>query len=308
LLTNYADSSATEISENKAKSPAAYLLFYRRRSEKPLGPQYLQELVSAACNPDLVESAADDVGESGEVRLGGPTRLLHGSPSDSAAEVATTSSATLLNNAAGGLGGAAVNNLIRRPPMERSTSEEDEGVAMGGLGLSNGRTVYGPERPPHLQQYGSQGNDWSFDLLEGGGDGAAESDALLHNADGDADSTIAEFDRDEAVDLEQDDEFGVRGYMDPSNNGLTLSASSTGAAGMNTPVEEMSVDDQHDQHGLYSSAHVDPMMYELEDTGDSLHLEDAGMTGQEDEARSVVEIHLPPGGDEPQDEAQGRQD
>lgn len=45
-LTSFSDSSVSEVRPEQAVTKAAYLLFYRRRSTSPLGPPYLQQLVT----------------------------------------------------------------------------------------------------------------------------------------------------------------------------------------------------------------------------------------------------------------------
>ena len=80
-LTHYLDSHCSKLGENRLHSAAAYLLFYRRRSDKPLGPQYLQDLVHEFRNPQSADETAEE-SDSGEGRLGGPNgSLLPGSSS-----------------------------------------------------------------------------------------------------------------------------------------------------------------------------------------------------------------------------------
>lgn len=54
----------SKLGESPRKSAAAYLLFYRRRSDKPLGPQYLQDLVTEFRNPPQQAHSADEASES----------------------------------------------------------------------------------------------------------------------------------------------------------------------------------------------------------------------------------------------------
>jgi len=139
--------------ERKVISPAAYLLFYRRRSSEPLGPQYLRELVQTARNaPDNASTASsDDELASGEGNLGGPhfSRLL-GSSSDGA-------------KAGVGAGAQGAGNLHPRvadagdgsdAPSDRSPlarrSSEDEGLGMF------------EDDQPAYPSIVSTGGDWSF--------------------------------------------------------------------------------------------------------------------------------------------------
>ncbi|KAF2481615.1 hypothetical protein BDY17DRAFT_253006, partial [Neohortaea acidophila] len=81
---DYNDAHCNKLTDHK-KSAAAYLLFYRRRSDQPLGGPMLQELVYEARNPSISSqhqpdnstngadaSATGDESDSGEGRLGGP--------------------------------------------------------------------------------------------------------------------------------------------------------------------------------------------------------------------------------------------
>ncbi|EME84270.1 uncharacterized protein MYCFIDRAFT_214678 [Pseudocercospora fijiensis CIRAD86] len=102
------DSSVYKLgSTHKIQSAAAYLLFYRRRSDKPLGPQALQDLVEEYRNPPTSAEEADDE-DSGEGRLGGPSRSSpHGSPSVSAGAEAGAKSHLKGLNGSGGAGRAS---------------------------------------------------------------------------------------------------------------------------------------------------------------------------------------------------------
>lgn len=63
------DSFVSEQGTKAVISPSAYLLFYRRRSSTPLGPPYLQSLVTAARNP---ADSASDTEEQGSPAPGRP--------------------------------------------------------------------------------------------------------------------------------------------------------------------------------------------------------------------------------------------
>ncbi|KAF2150578.1 UCH-domain-containing protein [Myriangium duriaei CBS 260.36] len=75
---DFNDSFVSEQGGKDVVTPAAYLLFYRRRSATPLGPSYLQQLVQQARAPD-----DDDEQEPGEGRGLGDSSLRLGSSSAS---------------------------------------------------------------------------------------------------------------------------------------------------------------------------------------------------------------------------------
>ncbi|KAF2165326.1 hypothetical protein M409DRAFT_67195 [Zasmidium cellare ATCC 36951] len=169
---DYNDSITSKIGSGSKSlhSAAAYLLFYRRRSDKPLGPQYLQDIVNEFRNPpaeSVVEDAAAD-DESGEDRLGGPApSSQHGSSS-----------------ALVGAGVGATSN--------QTGSAGSGGVGAAGRLLTQGRTTSSEERT-----YGNAGNDgWGFDALDQTDDAGAQGASLLHAIDDDADSNTAQYDRD----------------------------------------------------------------------------------------------------------------
>lgn len=151
------------------QSSAAYLLFYRRRSDKPVGPPPLQELVQKFRDPTQSDSATDDADEdmSGEDKLGGPISLLHGSPSGSAGAEA---GAMIIHSTAGGTGASAGTHPI---PSQMTMSADDA-------------VLYGPHQrlaPPTYEHEPS----WSFDTLNN------ESAAADDNAEmNDVDSTLGE--------------------------------------------------------------------------------------------------------------------
>ena len=199
----------------KLHSPAAYLLFYRRRSDKPLGPPYLQDLVYEARHPTSIDGTNEDAtaedSDSGEGRLGGPTpSSLHGSSSafngagvGAANHTSTTSRKGYLGN--GGRAGApapADSSLTQKQTKTiYNNSNNDNSRSLGHI---NGKPVLGPHRPPPLvdHAYGSQGNEaWDFTPLQntsysGGGGAAAEENLLGNMSDRDNDivSTITELD------------------------------------------------------------------------------------------------------------------
>lgn len=148
----------SKISEPQVRvvSPAAYLLFYRRRSSEPLGPQYLRELVQTARNaPDNASTtSSDDELASGKGTLGGPhsSRLL-GSSSDGAkagAGAGVPGAGSLHPRAPGGGDGSADALSDRSPSARRRRSSEDEGLGM-----------YDEDQPAYPSIV-SAGGEWSF--------------------------------------------------------------------------------------------------------------------------------------------------
>lgn len=236
-------------------SASAYLLFYRRRSEKPLGPQYLQDLVADFRNPPQQNNSADEAYESdsGEGRLGDPSSILRGSSSNStgAGVAATTGrqlqAQTTLQGAGNGSTGQQAGQNLKSRTLGTS---DDEGISMD-------------DAP---RQYGNIGtSSWSFDAL--GHDKNADSDAemLLDRVDGDADSTVAEQDSDT-------DANWTNMNMD-DDEGFYLGAGDT-----------MADDYEQDDHTMYSNTrNADAQV-------DSLHLEDTAMMSDDPPA---VDITLP---------------
>lgn len=150
------DSMVSKISDPEVRvvSPAAYLLFYRRRSSEPLGPQYLRELVQTARNaPDNASTASsDDELASGEGTLGDPhsSRLLGSSSNGAKAGAgAGARGAESLHPKAPG-GGDGSDAPSGRSPLARRRSSEDEGLGMNEDDL------------PSYPNIVSVGAGWSF--------------------------------------------------------------------------------------------------------------------------------------------------
>ncbi|QIX01091.1 hypothetical protein AMS68_006608 [Peltaster fructicola] len=165
---DYNDSSCTKLGEAPKRSAAAYLLFYRRRSDKPLGPPYLQELVSKFRN---VDNAAEE-SDSGEELLGGPISTLRGSSSNSAAGVTATTGQGLAVNADGF--GAEHHQKTSR---SLTTIDDDDGPV-----------VYGPAKPLHLAEYREETPAWGFDGLSNAETQLDDNDSTKAEADVDMSS------------------------------------------------------------------------------------------------------------------------
>jgi ubiquitin carboxyl-terminal hydrolase 4/11/15 len=195
---DYNDSMCHKIhSVDRLKTAQAYLLFYRRRSSKPLGPKYLQELVEEYRNPPAGPEA--DGAETGEARLDGPPTSLHGSSSDSAA--AGAAAGTTSNRARSAIGSddggyPAGEVLIADSPLTTTlmTTEHDD-------------EDWRNHPVTQFRQYGDQGeSSWSFQNVDDNGFPGALDD--------DIDSNIAEHDRD------NDSAFAEGGssFFDQSNS------------------------------------------------------------------------------------------
>ena len=221
---------ASKLGESPRKSAAAYLLFYRRRSEKPLGPQYLQDLVTEFCNPPQQANSADEASESesGEGRLGDPSSILRGSSSNSVgAGVGATTGLQLQarSTTQGGGNGSAGQQVGQNLKPRTLGTSDDEGISM---------------EEDNNKQYGNHGGQsWSFDAL----------DEMTNNADTDAEMAIS-IDNDSTAaehDTDRDDSWN------------DLDDSFQLGAGDNMEHE------YEDDHALYSGAH-DPEAFHIEDT------------------------------------------
>lgn len=149
-----------------------------------------------------------------------------------------------------------------------------------------GRVVYGPQRPPHLQ-FGNQGSPgWGFGGIDGAGggggdqDGASDAGSMMANADGDdvdvqmANSVTLD---DSPPDLEPADD-------DPYRS----------AAGVGTPdAARPSSMEYQDDHTMYSGGRDDG----FDDQDGTLYVENAGHMGADAESNSTHEIRSPLAGD-----------
>lgn len=218
----------SKLGDSPRKSAAAYLLFYRRRSDKPLGPEYLQELVADFRNPPQQAHSADESYESdsGEGRLGDPSSILRGSSSNSigAGVGATTGqqlqarSSNLLGGGNGSAGQQAGQNLR---PKTQGTSD-DEGISMADDDIAGNRQ-YGNITPA----------SWGFGAIDDNNSNAdSDAEMLLDGVNGDANSTAAEQDSD----------------RDDSWNNLDEEFNAGG--------DQSAMDyDYEDDHAMYSNAH-----------------------------------------------------
>ncbi|PIA94728.1 Ubiquitin carboxyl-terminal hydrolase 12 [Cercospora beticola] len=256
---DYNDSMTSKIGgEDRVHSAAAYLLFYRRRSDQPLGPEYLQNLVNEYRNPAAPAEEAEDE-ESGEGKLGGRTLSGSGSSSGLAGAGAgankNNSSQRGLLSADGGIGAAAEGRLITRTTGTKGNAA----TTASGFNLSRDA-------------------GWSFDAIDG--DDGADADA----ADSFLQSVGAASDGADSVSGQvgdDDDDSGMD--MDVGHPTLQSLAAgeedlygSSGDAGRNTPARDVHFDATH---GI---SLTDDDMGDDDTMADEIHLEsDDGMELEE---------------------------
>ncbi|OIW34047.1 UCH-domain-containing protein [Coniochaeta ligniaria NRRL 30616] len=212
---NYNDTSVSRQNNvSKIVTSAAYLLFYRRRSDVPLGGPKFQEIFERYDN-QTQETEDSDSGEG--------QRLGHGSsPRGSSSALQTGAGATLRSGRAGlgsalattGAGGDAAD--LEGDVAEDAAGDdglpglvnwhpEDEGVDM--------REEYTLE-PVARRSSGNLSEavrtGWNFEAIQGASGGLARSEADdgmgLGDADDDADSTTAQNDTSSSLDDMADEE------------------------------------------------------------------------------------------------------
>ncbi|CUS12000.1 unnamed protein product [Tuber aestivum] len=120
ISNKFIDSSVREVSEQKIITPAAYLLFYRRRSETTLGGPRLNRMLSESTNSS---------GSASSSRSTSPTRAGEGGPSDD-------SSVTVLLNG-------------------RSSGGGTSGLSTIYSGAGNAK-LWGDEPPPYSESTGME--------------------------------------------------------------------------------------------------------------------------------------------------------
>jgi len=186
-LTRILDTSARIVTNPQSMVAAsAYLLFYRRRSERPLGNQELQELVEAYKNPSGGESGSSSSSQSptGEgQRLGGSSR--NGSSSGLAGAGAALQAGNGLQTE-----NAAANDEYSTTDDSDSSSEDGEGMKLTNNGIEDGGRQF-----HHLGIF--QGPSWSFDNATSAHD---ISQITPGNASVDEDGLFDEIDSNLAVD------------------------------------------------------------------------------------------------------------
>lgn len=109
----------------------AYLLFYRRRQDRPLGPGYLQKIVDEIKNPDFEDAADGDSNDEATSR--NPSR----SPSGNGLRLGDSSrngSSSAFGVGAGALrggGSASVGNLQLKGAAAETAEDDDSEMLMG---------------------------------------------------------------------------------------------------------------------------------------------------------------------------------
>jgi ubiquitin carboxyl-terminal hydrolase 4/11/15 len=227
---------ASKLGDSPRKSAAAYLLFYRRRSDKPLGPSYLQELVEEFRNPPQQQADSADESyqsDSGEGRLGDLSSILRGSSSNSvgAGVGATTGlQPQARNTLQGGGNGSAGQQAGQSLKQRTQETSDDEGISM-----------IEDESAGNNKLYGNTGSDWSFGVLDNA-DNYPETTLLDNFADVDSNAADHDTDREDVWnDVDESFQYGGDTNM---------------------------AEDYEDDHGLYSGAHDDGALHfeDVEDT------------------------------------------
>ena len=128
----HSDSSVSSRDPSNVVTQAAYLLFYRRRSDLPLGPEYLQEIVHKARNPVSEDSGNEEAG----------SRTASRSPAGNGLRLDGSSrngSSSAFGAGAGVLGGAG--------SISTAASHQRRGVA-AGIAADDDETMMDDEQLP----------------------------------------------------------------------------------------------------------------------------------------------------------------
>lgn len=215
-MANGADSHVSKaINPAKAVSTAAYLLFYRRRSDHPLGGKELQEITENSAQADSDEQEEEDGSgsPSGEGR-----RLVDSSRNGSTSALAGVGAAHQAGD-----GGLRAGPRVKSVEVEAS----DEDDADDELPPYEQRMDLEPSSFPHDQPA------WSFDRLSerGGGNDFDDND--------DSDSSNKAVGGEDLSDLEQ----FVEGDSDKNHTATTNFHSVTADEDEDLPVVELRVGD-----------------------------------------------------------------
>ncbi|CAI6337619.1 unnamed protein product [Periconia digitata] len=217
----YNDSSVSKCGGRSVVTPAAYLLFYRRRSAGPLGPPALQEIVQKWHDPDLIEgdeendeaSSRNDSPAGNGLRLGGLSRNGSSSAFGTGAGVLRGGGSVGAGNLA--LNGAAVGTLGAdddgAPPSYSAMDEGYDDSTYAGDRTWGFSSLLGPTtRDDDDDAASDQVNAGDDDSLEdrmqdfdteelfggngaiGGGHGGSTTPLLAGNVQDDDDDDVAE--------------------------------------------------------------------------------------------------------------------
>ncbi|KAK8161608.1 hypothetical protein IWX90DRAFT_488144 [Phyllosticta citrichinensis] len=287
---DYNDSMVSKKSPQNIVNGSAYLLFYRRRQEAPLGPPYLQDIVRQAYAP---ESEPSDSDTGNERRLGDISPL--GSPSAGNGVEA----GRLVGAGAAGSAGATATAAAAVTTTSLATINDN--------GYDD--DVDAAEPPPYVDDDAGEGFPGEWNYISAG---AGQQRNNNSNADDDTDGASVDANRDE--DEDDDDVFDDRQHdFEPEVDvDFEPLAGSGGAPGPGTPAdyEESSeaapapsvAVSQYHGGSTVSAAGVDGEVYEGPDGGlmqvpasFSMDMPDDDEEEDEDEDGKVAEIRVDEG-------------
>ena len=183
------DSSVGQRSQQAVVTSAAYLLFYRRRSDKPLGPPYLQNIVHEAYeeiskSPDSsrAQSPAGEGRRLGDFSRNGSSGALAGAEAAHLPRGHGSAGETLAKN---GYGAAVVNysSGIEADGSFLPIDDDDEGVGLdmnlkyNDDNSNNNDAVIAPLQTQYNPRH-PQMNEWDFSNADRYGERAVSDDAF----------------------------------------------------------------------------------------------------------------------------------
>ncbi|KAF2763298.1 UCH-domain-containing protein [Pseudovirgaria hyperparasitica] len=257
----YNDSSVSSRQPESCISTAAYLLFYRRRSDKPLGPPYLQNLVQEAWNPIQAaeESNATDNGSENSTSAADTSSGNGLRARDSSRSGANGLSSALV------VAGAAHDSA---PGATTSHSDDELLPTYGEEGFEDSIRVRQSAAYERLEY--TQPSGWSFDSLGHKSDDAAKDD------DDDNSMLLTGPRSDNGA-----DDLQSRMLEDFDDDNVNLLNS--GAGGQVTP--DMSADERSPTLVGASPSHD-------EDVVESMEFDGAANAADDDDNEEVVEVHV----------------
>ncbi|KAF1987953.1 UCH-domain-containing protein [Aulographum hederae CBS 113979] len=188
---NYNDSSVMQCNPTNAVSNAAYLLFYRRRQDAPVGPKYIRDLVHAARNPRTASTANSESNSRDVSPLGsGKDQRLDGSASrngDGSSGAFHRAGAAGVAPHLGGAGAGAETGEaggdpgMQMVPVKRMSHDDtlpayddDEGISMDtGDDINSG--YMGPAAP------WQDNANWTFETLNRNTSHEVDNDSMVGN-------------------------------------------------------------------------------------------------------------------------------
>jgi ubiquitin carboxyl-terminal hydrolase 4/11/15 len=177
-------------------TPSAYLLFYRRRSDVPLGPPFLQKIVDRFHNPGSNDAADDDELHAPKSRNASRSPAGNGSRLDGLSRNGSSSAFGAAAGALRGGGSALAGSLQLKGAAAGTADADDQEMLLGGqqedlpaydedegyadndddrnFSPVNVENVYDPlyRQMGGVSRYGIGNNtpDWNFDQLGGNQD------------------------------------------------------------------------------------------------------------------------------------------